>query len=337
MALENLLRGTRARATKGRSEGCPRVRRSLKLFRPRLRLARPRGLTLLVSLKSHGGALSDDRLRIVSAASVPLAEFADAFTESFGGYPYPIVLDAARLARRVRQEQYDLEHSLIAYDGDEAVGVAVLAVRAEAGWVPGLGVVQGRRGQGIGRRLMSALLGRVRDYGLRTLTLEVLSRNVTARRIYEELGMRVVRDLLLMDRVEAWTPARAAKARRRTLKEAESSELLAHFARLHAVAPQWARDLPSLLVKGAMRGLYLGERARPRAYVLLTNAADGLTYLSDLGAADASSARELCEALQDVEGSMRLLNEPEQSLFTAPLLEHGFVVIDRQYEMVLEL
>lgn len=278
--------------------------------------------------------MSDDGLRIVSAANVPLAEFAEAFTAGFGGYPYPIVLDAPQLARRVRLEQYDLEHSLIAYEGREAVGVAVLAVRAEAGWVPGLGVAQRWRGRGLGRRLMSALVEGAKECGLRSVTLEVLARNTTARRIYEELGMRLVRDLLVLDRGEEAPPA---KARRPALKEAEPLELLAHFARLHCVRPQWARDLPSLLVKGGMRGLYLGERARPRAYALLTNGVDGITYLSDLAAADAPSARELCEGLRGVAGTLKIINEPEHGLFAAPMLECGFAVSERQHEMVLEL
>ncbi|HEX7957012.1 MAG TPA: hypothetical protein VF508_08725, partial [Pyrinomonadaceae bacterium] len=121
------------------------------------------------------------------------------------------------------------------------------------------------------------------------------------------------------------------------LKEADAAALLAHFARLHAARPQWGRDLPSLLVKGGMRGLYLGDAARPSAYALLTDSADGFTYLSDLAAADATRARRLCAALAVFEVPLKVVNEPERGLFTAPLLEQGFAEFERQNEMLMEL
>lgn len=287
---------------------------------------------------TSGGALTDDGLTLVSAADVSLAEFAKAFTAGFEGYAHPVVLDGPRLARLARLDNYDLENSFVAYEGGEAVGVAVVAVRASAGWVPALGVVPQRRGRGLGRRMMSAMLERARACGLRRLTLEVLASNETARRIYEELEMRVTRDLVLLDRAAESAAYAKRPARRLTLKEAGPAELLAHFARLHAARPQWSRDLPSLLLKGGLRGLYLGARARPRAYALLTAGTDGATYLTDLAAESAEDARDLTAALaRRVEGQLRVLNEPEESLFIAPLLDNGFVETDRQHEMLLVL
>lgn len=282
--------------------------------------------------------MTDDGLTFVSAADVSVAEFASAFTAGFEGYAYPVVLDAPKLARRLRHDQYDLENSIVAYEGGEAVGVAVLAVRALEGWVPALGVVPARRGRGLGRRLMSALFERARAAGLRRLALEVLARNATARRIYEEFGMRVTRDFVLLDRSEESAAARKPSARRRALKEAEPSELLKHFPRLHAVTPQWSRDLSTLLLKGDMRGVYLGALARPRAYALLSAGTDGAaTYLTDLAAADADAADDLSAALAELPGTLKVINEPEQSLFVAALARRGFVETDRQHEMAIEL
>ena len=167
--------------------------------------------------------MTDDGLTLVSAADVSLAEFAKAFTAGFEGYPHPVVLDTPLLARRARLDHYDLKNSIIAYEGGEAVGVAVLAARAVTGWVPGLGVVPDRRGRGFGRRMMSALLERARASGLRRVTLEVIVRNATARRIYEELGMRVARDLLLLECAAESFDGGPRTPRRATLEEAEPS------------------------------------------------------------------------------------------------------------------
>jgi len=78
--------------------------------------------------------LTDDGVRIVSAATVSLETYAAAFTSSFEGYPVPINVDAVWLARRVRYEHHDLLNSLVAFEGDEAVGMAVLASRGSRGW-----------------------------------------------------------------------------------------------------------------------------------------------------------------------------------------------------------
>jgi ribosomal protein S18 acetylase RimI-like enzyme len=268
-------------------------------------------------------------LRFVSAASVSLAEYAAAFTAGFQGYQFPVSMNAAALARRVRFEQYDLENSLVAYDDAGLAGVAALAVRGDAGWVAGFGVVPARRGAGVGREMMSALLQRARACGLRRLSLEVLAGNTAARRLYESAGMRVARDLLIMERAErAGGPA--------SLDEAPAAELLGHFARLHAVRPAWQRDLPSLLVAN-LRGFRLGVADAPRAYALVGRALDGSHFISDLAAADADAARELCAGLTGLAPFLKIVNEPADGLFVGPLSENGFVETTRQHELRMDL
>jgi GNAT superfamily N-acetyltransferase len=279
--------------------------------------------------------LSANGLRFVSAAHIPLEEFAEAFTAGFSGYPIAITFDVSKLSRKARTEQYDLEHSLVAYDDGARVGMAVLAIRGEAGWCGGFGVVPERRGQGLGRRMLAALLKNARAAGLRRLTLEVLDENAAALRLYEGAGLRIARDLLVLEGPEGGR-AESSAAGGEALEEAAPSELLAHFARLHAVAPTWQRDLPSLFAARS-RGLRLGPRERPRAYALLSEGLDGKTYLNDLAAEDAAAARELSARLAHLRADLRVINEPEQSLFVAPLLECGFEESMRQHEMLIEL
>lgn len=276
--------------------------------------------------------MTSERLRIVSASSVSLEEYAEACSAGFRGYPIPFEFDAPKLSRKFRTEQIDSHHSLIAYDGGEHAGVAMLAVRGERGWCGGFGVVPERRRRGVGRLLVKAMLERARGAGLRTLSLEVLAQNTPARRLYESEGMRVVRDLLVLDRA-----AEPAEGEGVALEEAEASELLAHFARLHKAAPAWQRDLASMLTGRPNVGLRLGPRHSPRAYALSSQGPDGNTYLTDLAAEDAASARELTSGLARVRGSLRIVNEPEESLFVAPLLEQGFAETHRQHEMLLVL
>lgn len=282
--------------------------------------------------------MSDDGLRFVPASSVSLEEYAAAFTAAFQGYQFPVAVDAAWLARRARIEQHDLGQSLLAYEGGAVVGVAALAIRGYEGWVCGFGVIPERRRRGLGREMMAALLERARASGLRRLSLEVLARNTPARLLYEGAGMRVTRDLLMLERHAplAAGDATSKESAPSRLKEAPPAELLGHFARLHAAPPAWQRDLAGLLVRRS-RGLYLGPRERPRAYTLLLEWEDGDTYFSDLAAADAASADELSESLARLAGTLKILNEPEHSLFVGPLLASGFAETERQHEMVMDL
>ncbi|PYT03472.1 MAG: hypothetical protein DMF65_04155 [Acidobacteria bacterium] len=244
--------------------------------------SRTRRSAVRSSVADVGGDLSDDRLRFVPAASVSLEEYAAGFTASFVGYHFNLTLDAARLARKIRVEQHDLQHSLVAYEGEELVGVAALAIRGEAGWVGGFGVVPRRRGRGLGRLLMAALLEQARACRLRRLTLEVLAQNAAARRLYEGAGMRVTRDLLILARAvvagkeadavgggpskveesdssntdslnndsskSGWSKSDSSGSLKSdsstsdSLKEAAPAELLSHFARL----PRRARAAPRL-------------------------------------------------------------------------------------------
>lgn len=278
--------------------------------------------------------MTDDEVRFVSATTVSLEAFAAAFTSSFEGYPIAAVVDATFLARRVRYEQHDLLNSLVAFEGAEAVGMAVLAMRGERGWCGGFGVVPRWRGRGLARRLLSELLARARAAGLRRLSLEVLAGNTAAQRLYERAGMRVTRDLLVMERPADWKAA--ATTRVAPPREAPGAELLEHFTRLHPEPPVWQRE-PASLLATEPSGLYLGARSRPRAYALYRRTVEGETFVTDLAAATARQARAMCAALGHLEGKLQLKNEPERGLFAAPLLEHGFREVLRQHEMTMEL
>ena len=182
---------------------------------------------------------------------------------------------------------------------------------------------------------MSELLERARACGLRQLSLEVLAENTAARLLYEGSGMRVTRDLLVMERPADYEPRAARRAAEP--REAPTDELLKHYSRLHAEPPAWQRELSALLAAD-LRGFYVGGSRRPRAYALLGySRADGNTYLSDLAAADTDAARTMCSALGRLAGPMKVINEPERSPFAAPLLEHGFREVLRQHEMTMEL
>ena len=274
-----------------------------------------------------------DALNFKSATSVSLEELADAFNEAFAGYFYPQQKTAASLAQRVRHEQLALQHSLLAFEGEEFVGLALLGLRGAKGWCGGFAVVPERRGRGLASELMNEFMARARSCGVKKLSLEVLARNIPARRLYERAGMRVTRDLLIMERSAEIVSPRTLKE----LKEAEPPLLLRHFERLHTEPPAWQRDLASLLVMDSVRGLYLGDKFAPAAYALFIARPDSIIHLIDLAATDNDYANALCARIIELPGKLKIINEPEGSQFVAALMSNGFQETDRQHEMACEL
>lgn len=84
--------------------------------------------------------------------------------------------------------QAALRYYLIAQQGSEIVGYAGLAAWAGESWVQTVAVAESARGQGIGRRLMNALLSEARRRGARTCALEVRADNAVAQQLYDSLG-----------------------------------------------------------------------------------------------------------------------------------------------------
>ncbi len=97
------------------------------------------------------------------------------------------------LAERMRQ-LLDGGDTLVLLVGDGPDGLAVLRFRA-AIWSTGLEcylaelyITPARRGQGLGRALMEAVLWAARDRGADTMDIGVDEPDLAARRLYESLG-----------------------------------------------------------------------------------------------------------------------------------------------------
>jgi len=97
------------------------------------------------------------------------------------------------LAGRMRQ-LLDGGDTLVLLASDGPDGLAVLRFRASI-WSDGLEcylaelyIAPARRGQGLGRQLMEAVLRAARDRGADTMDIGVDEPDVAARRLYESLG-----------------------------------------------------------------------------------------------------------------------------------------------------
>lgn len=85
--------------------------------------------------------------------------------------------------------------ALLALDDDEAVGLLSYAMTpglyhaADSGLIELLVVTQGRRGEGIGRRLVAAALRLFRESGCAEASVSTGADNAPAQRVYREAGL----------------------------------------------------------------------------------------------------------------------------------------------------
>lgn len=117
-------------------------------------------------------------------------------TRGFADYFVPITLSAASLIAMARKDSVDLGESRVILDGEEPVGVALIARRGRASRVAAMAIIPGARSRGVGEATMRHLMAEAAARGEREMVLEVIEQNERAARLYERCGLRTVRRLV---------------------------------------------------------------------------------------------------------------------------------------------
>lgn len=246
-------------------------------------------------------------MRLEPASSFDAAFLADVFTRGYEDYYVAFHLDAATFESIVDRWDIDLDRSRVAFDGDEPIGLANLAVRDGHGWIGGIGVVPAARRRGVGRALMEAVLAEAPPH----VTLEVLEQNEPARALYERLGF-VERRML-----EVWTL---------TVELEPAGEV-----RRVEPRPLGQEDLPWQRTDASLP--HGCERIDVDGGAALFRVTEGTVGIAQLAAADEDVARELLRALRARGSRVSYMNVPEGDLASAALQALGGSLDLRQYEL----
>ncbi len=125
-------------------------------------------------------AIVVDRMTVDDLAAVYVIEH-DSFSAPWPAHAY-----------RQEIEQNRLAHYIVARYGDEIVGFAGIWLMVDEAHVTTFATRTAWRRQGIGERLLVALLDLAVARGATEATLEVRPTNIPARRLYEKFGFKVV-------------------------------------------------------------------------------------------------------------------------------------------------
>lgn len=251
------------------------------------------------------------------------AELAALFTAGYEGYYMPLAIDEAAFSYMAATWDYDLGESLIAADAGADVGLCMLAVRGEDAWIGGVGIVAGRRGEGIGKELMRAAEENARARGVKRLWLEVLVQNEPAIGLYEKLGYEHVRELEVWSlgdlvALNNYLPVPVTAVHERIRRERSERE-------------PWQRSDETVANLEDVEAL-----ESERGAVLFRRTAERVSLLQAV-AADEAAARELLQSLPAAATSLNWLNGPAGDPFNAAIAALGGTQSARQHEMVLDL
>ena len=262
-------------------------------------------------------------LRLEPANTLTLEALAELFTAVYEGYAVPVHFDVEGVSRLVETNDLDLEAGRVALSDHEPVGLCMLGIREDEGWIGGMGVATAHRRAGIGEALMRAVLAEARDRGVCRVRLEVLEPNDAARLLYEKLGFRTLRD------VDVWTlDAEVPPAAARAIPAAEAHD---HIRQRRRAPEPWQRDDATLAHLDGVEGISVeGGTAVYRA-------AEGRVLLLQATALDDDTAMALLASLRSKGDVLVVLNLPDDDPCSTALRRLGGHVGVRQHEMALDL
>lgn len=160
------------------------------------------------------------------ASEYTIQDLTDIYNRTRVDYLIPMPMNAARLEEYINTYDVDLEHSLVATQDGETLGVAMLGVRAERAWVTRLGVIPDTRRRGTGQALTAGLLNQASSLGIGFTMLEVIKNNEPAHRLFLKLGFYEVGELLVLRRSPTMPPPDPFVAEARRLERAEALDLV---------------------------------------------------------------------------------------------------------------
>lgn len=196
--------------------------------------------------------LITDDVKLIPAKRFNLDELTAIYNQTRVDYMVPMPMNAARLAEYVFTYDVDLEHSLVAMQGDELRGVAMLGVRKDRSWLTRLGVIPSTRRGGVGEALTRGIIEQAENLGIHFHMLEVIKNNVPAHTLFLKMGYYEIGELLILRRSPV-PPSEPVVADAQRLDRGESLILVGH----HRGMQPWTNQSESLFNAQEVSGLRL--------------------------------------------------------------------------------
>ncbi|MEC0265761.1 GNAT family N-acetyltransferase [Paenibacillus anseongense] len=124
------------------------------------------------------------------------------WNKGFEGYYLNSSLDMSKFMARTVHEGLSLEHSLVLYENEEAIGFVMNGFRTIEGkkvaWNGGTGIIPDYRGKGFGKHLMLRNLQLYQEQDVDIALLEALVQNEAAINLYQKVGYEITEQLVCL-------------------------------------------------------------------------------------------------------------------------------------------
>ena len=192
--------------------------------------------------------LAAGRLVLIPAKQVSYSERARLINEAYADYYVPLHVTADQIVRMDQAYDVDLGRSVVAFVGTDPVGSTLLSRRGARGWIHSVGTLPSWRRSGIARAMVAQVMAAAAETSVEQLTLEVITQNTPACRLYESLGFRPRRELLTWRRAEDQDPLPISRFR---LVQADPDRLYGAIASWQTARPCWQREIDTLKQLGS--------------------------------------------------------------------------------------
>jgi len=189
---------------------------------------------------------------LIPASAFSFEELTEAYNNTRVDYLVPMPMNAARLREYVKTYDVDMDSSVVAVDGNEILGLAMLGVRERRAWITRLGIIRSKRRQGTGWRLVTHLLDQARQKKVDRVVIEVIKNNVPAHNLFRKAGFCETRELLVLRRPPGPVKIKPPPAEIKTLGYTEAIHLLEN----RASTPSWIDERESLINAGNLGAFY---------------------------------------------------------------------------------
>ena len=192
-------------------------------------------------------------IKLIPASEFTIEQLTAIYNQTRVDYMVPMPMNPARLAEYVSTYDVDLEHSLVALQDDNLLGVAMLGLREDRAWLTRLGVLPNARRSGVGEALAVGFLEQAEKLHVHFTMLEVIKNNIPAHRLFLKLGFYEVGELLVLRRPPFDRPPDTVVAEVERLERAEALDLV----RRDRGTQPWANQSESLFNASEVAGLRL--------------------------------------------------------------------------------
>jgi ribosomal protein S18 acetylase RimI-like enzyme len=209
---------------------------------------------------------SDDTspIELIPARQFTFEELVQAYNQTRVDYIVPMPMNVARLREYVHNYDVDMDASTVAIEGDQILGLAMLAVRPGHNWITRLGVLPVKRRRGSGQLLMEHLISQSRRLRVAYILLEVIKNNTPAHRLFLKLGFRELRELMIVRRPPGPPPDDVRPYTVQTLDYHQAIGLL-HQRR---TVPSWLDETPSRINAGNLAALRVELETSDRGWLV---------------------------------------------------------------------